>query len=58
MSSTSVDHDEVRRGAAATDARIDTSVGHGGMPLGTALTPLQKSRGQGDPDGSGTARTR
>lgn len=56
QSPTSPDRNAVVAGVAATDARIDTSVGHGGMPLGATLTGAAEIPGPGDPDGSGTAR--
>lgn len=43
-------------GAAATAARIDTSLGHGGKPLEAVLTGAAEVPGPGDPDGTGTAR--
>lgn len=43
-------------GAAATAARIDPSLGHGGRPLETRLTGTAEVPGPGDPDGTGTAR--
>ena len=43
-------------GVAATEARIDTSFGQGGMLVAATLTGAAEIPGPGDPDGSGTAR--
>ena len=41
---------------ATTEARIDTSFGHGGVELSAMLTGAAEVPGPGDPDGAGTAR--
>jgi hypothetical protein len=56
VSPTRADGDVVGQGSAATDARIDTSFGQGGMPVAATLTGAAEIPGPGDPDGSGTAR--
>src|SRR5687768_11368736 len=45
-----------RVGAAATDARLDPELGHGGVLLTATLTGAAEVPGPGDPDGSGTVR--
>ena len=42
--------------AGATEARTDTSLGHGGRPIGTRLSGAAEVPGPGDPDGDGFAR--
>jgi hypothetical protein len=46
----------VSAGGATTEARIDTSLGHGGVELTATLTGAAEVPGPGDPDGAGTAR--
>jgi hypothetical protein len=41
--------------SAIAEARIDTSLGHGGRPLTTTMTGAAEVPGPGDPDGNGTA---
>ncbi|MBA3885430.1 MAG: CHRD domain-containing protein [Acidobacteria bacterium] len=48
--------DPTAASTAATQARIDNAMGHGGRPLETTLTGAAEVPGPGDPDGTGTAR--